>query len=88
MSYHVIVELAAQRALRRLPHDVQRRLLIRLDQLAEDPRSPGTRRLAGVEQQLYRVRVGDYRIIYEIRDLQALVSVVTLGHRRDVYRRQ
>ncbi len=53
--------------------------------LAEDPRPPASRPLKG--RPAYRVRVGDYRIIYAIEDEVLLVVVVTVGHRRDVYRR-
>jgi mRNA interferase RelE/StbE len=87
VTYRVVIEPAAARALRRLPRDAQERLLARLEELAEEPRPRGVRRLAGPEQ-LYRVRVGDYRIIYEIRDRDLLLLVVVLGHRREVYRRR
>jgi len=87
VSYRVAVEPAARRALHRLSSAAQRRIVARLEELAEAPRPPGVRRLTGAVQ-LYRVRVGDYRVIYEIRDRDLLVLVVSLGHRRDVYRRQ
>ena len=53
--------------------------------LANDPRPPGCDKLAGVEN-LYRIRVGDYRVVYQIRDEMLLVLVVKIGHRREVYR--
>jgi mRNA interferase RelE/StbE len=56
-----------------------------LERLAEDPRAPGTERLTGVDA--YRLRVGDYRLIYEIDDAARVVYVTRVRHRRDAYRR-
>ncbi len=53
--------------------------------LAEEPRPDGVKKLAGSDD-LYRVRVGDYRIIYQIRDATVLVVIIRVGHRGDVYR--
>jgi mRNA interferase RelE/StbE len=61
-----------------------KRILRRIDELAEDPRGPGCEKLAGSEN--YRVRQGMYRIIYEIRDEVLVVMVIKVGNRRDVYR--
>jgi len=57
----------------------------RIRALADDPRPPGHQRLAGFDD-LYRVRIGDYRIIYRIQDNVLMVVIVRLGHRRDIYR--
>jgi mRNA interferase RelE/StbE len=76
---------AAARQIRKLPQDIQRRITAKAELLAVDPRPPGVAKLAGPDE-FYRVRVGDYRIIYEIRDEILLVLVVRLGHRKDVYR--
>jgi mRNA interferase RelE/StbE len=57
-----------------------------VDLLSESPRPPGCRALAG-EDGVYRVRVGDYRIVYEVIDRRLIVHVVRVGHRRDAYRR-
>lgn len=64
---------------------MQVRLVARLRRLAENPRPPDTRKLQGVEN-VYRVREGDYRILYEIFDTKLLVYVLRIGHRREVYR--
>jgi mRNA interferase RelE/StbE len=58
----------------------------RLDALSHDPRPAGCERLSGIEN-LFRVRVGDYRIVYEIADDILVVLVIRIGHRSDVYRR-
>jgi len=85
VRYVVEVRPAAARALRKLPRDDQRRIGARIDALALAPRPAGVKRLAGPER-LYRVRVGDYRVVYQVLDRVQKVLVVRIGHRRDVYR--
>lgn len=82
--YRIEVRPAALRALRTLDRDVRPRIEGAIALLAEDPRPPASRPLRG--RPGYRVRVGDYRIIYTVQDDVLLIVVVTLGHRRDVYR--
>ncbi len=82
-SFRVEVRPAAVRALHRLDPDIRPRIQGAIALLAEDPRPPASRPLRG--RPGYRVRVGDYRIIYTVADDILLVVVVTLGHRRDVY---
>lgn len=82
--YRVEVRPAAVRALRKLDPNLRPRIEGAIALLAEDPRPPASRPLKG--RPGYRVRVGDYRIIYTVRDDVLLIVVVTLGHRRDVYR--
>ncbi|GAC1601530.1 MAG: type II toxin-antitoxin system RelE/ParE family toxin [Acidimicrobiales bacterium] len=82
--YRVEIRPAAVRALRKLDRTVRPRIEGAITLLAEDPRPPASRPLRG--RNGYRVRVGDYRIIYTLHDDVLLVIVVTLGHRRDVYR--
>jgi mRNA interferase RelE/StbE len=86
VAYRLDYLPAATRALEKLPRIVQRRMLDRLEALAQNPRGPGSVKLTG--QDAYRVRVGDYRIIYTVHDDQLLVLVIDVGHRRDVYRRK
>ena len=86
MAYRVVVGESAGRDIRRLPRDVQRRVVAKAEALADDPRPPGCRKLEGLEN-LYRVRAGDYRIVYQIEDTILLVLIVTIGNRRDVYER-
>lgn len=86
MSRHRIeLRPAAVRALRKLDPPVARRIQAAIALLAEDPRPPTSRPLRG--RPAWRVRAGDYRVIYTIEDDVLLVVVVTLGHRRDVYER-
>lgn len=85
MEYEVILKPSAEKQLDRFPRQVARRLLDALEGLRRDPRPAGAVKLAG-EVNLWRIRVGDYRIIYEIQDERLLVLVLRLAHRKDVYR--
>ncbi|MGI8417079.1 MAG: type II toxin-antitoxin system RelE family toxin [Nakamurella sp.] len=82
-GYRIELRPAAVRSLRTLDPQVRRRIQGAIAVLAVDPRPPGTRALQG--RPGFRVRVGDYRIIYTVEDDVLLVVVVRLGHRRDVY---
>lgn len=87
MSFRYEVRLArrALRSLAALERREQQRIRAALDLLAETPRPPNCVALQG-EDSVYRVRVGDYRIVYEVLDEALLVHVVRIGHRREVYR--
>jgi mRNA interferase RelE/StbE len=83
--YQIELRPAALRALRKLDPQVRRRIQGAIALLAEDPRPPNAKKLKG--REAFRVRVGNYRVIYTVDDGILLVVVVTLGHRRDVYER-
>jgi mRNA interferase RelE/StbE len=83
--YQVEFASRAQRMFRNLTADVQRRLDPALQGLRQDPRPPGCKKLSG-DESVWRIRVGDYRIVYQIQDNELLVLVVKVGHRRDIYR--
>jgi mRNA interferase RelE/StbE len=87
MSYRVEVAPAAVRQLRKLDPTARRRVQAAIELLAEEPRPSGAKKLAGGEGE-WRVRTGDYRIVYEISDNVLLVLVVAVGNRRDIYRRR
>jgi len=78
---------AAERALRQIARHDQQRIRDRIDALADDPRPPGVKPLQGSSEGLLRIRVGEYRVIYLVKDDLLLVVVVRIGHRREVYRR-
>jgi mRNA interferase RelE/StbE len=84
VTYRIELRPAAAKALRKLDKQAQRRVQGALALLAENPRPPAARPLVG--RPAWRVRTGDYRIIYQIEDRVLLVVVVALGHRREVYR--
>jgi mRNA interferase RelE/StbE len=87
VAYRIEFKPAAVRALAALPNPDQRRIRTRIDALAAEPRPPGAVDLRGSPEGFLRIRSGDYRIIYLVQDRVLLVIVVTIGHRRDVYRR-
>jgi mRNA interferase RelE/StbE len=84
LPYQVEFKLSAGKAIQGLQKSVQRRILAKTEQLAADPRPPDSKKLKGSD--FYRVRVGDYRIVYSVEDKVLLVLVVAVGHRRDIYR--
>ena len=85
MSYNVELTKGAQRHLDALESDVARRVLTTFEVLRDNPRSQGYIKLAG-EEDLYRMRAGTYRIIYEIDDRMKRVLVLKILHRREAYR--
>lgn len=85
MAYSILLAPPAERQLKSLTDSVQKRIVKRLKSLRENPRPQGVKRLAG-EEDLYRVREGDYRIIYKIQDKELIVLVVKIGDRKEVYR--
>ena len=82
--YRVELETKARRAFLALPKEVGSRIADAIDDLSREPRPPGTKKLRGLEG--YRVRVGDYRILYAVADKERLIRIYVIGHRRDVYR--
>lgn len=83
--YRVEFKPSAARAVRKLGADIRRRIITRVETLSENPRPSGAEKLQGL-RDLYRIRVGDYRVVYQVSDDILLVLVVRVGHRRDVYR--
>ncbi|MDO5737494.1 MAG: type II toxin-antitoxin system RelE/ParE family toxin [Propionibacteriaceae bacterium] len=87
MTYHVEVAAAAVRQLRKLDRSAQRRVQAAIELLAAEPRPNGAKKLVGGDGE-WRVRTGDYRIVYEIHDNVLLVLVIAVGHRREIYDRR
>jgi mRNA interferase RelE/StbE len=85
-SYHIEVTASAARSMKKLTRPVQVRIARAIDSLALDPRPHGSVKLSG-DDELYRVRVGAYRILYCIADKKLLILVVAIGHRREIYRK-
>ena len=84
VKYHIIYKGSAAKELRKLDKEAQRRLLMAIETLGITPRPDGVKKLKARFNQ-YRIRVGSYRVVYEIRDEQLLVRVLRVAHRRDVY---
>ena len=85
MSYAVSIRPAAQRQFARLPAHVKKAVATELEALADEPRPHGCRKMVGSADS-YRIRVGDYRVVYQIEDSAHTVRVTIVGHRSEVYR--
>ena len=86
MPYRVQIMPSALRALNSLDRTTKRHISAAIDTLAEEPRPHGAVKVQAREEA-WRLRVGDYRVVYTIEDRQVTVSVIAIGHRRDIYRR-
>lgn len=83
--YEIIITKKAQRALHKLPSDIANLIIKKIKFLAEDPyaENNNVKRLKG--HDAYRLRVGDYRVIYELEDNILVIQIVDIGHRKEVY---
>lgn len=84
--YALTFRPAALRALRKLDRQITERIKAATEALQDDPRPPGAKMLTG-SHGLWRIRIGDYRVVYTIDDQRRFVRVAAAGHRRDVYTR-
>lgn len=85
MSYRVELTARAAKQLEALPQLFRKKVGARIDALAKQPRPSNSKKLTD-RDNLYRLRVGDYRVIYQIEDRIVLITVIRIGHRRDLYR--
>lgn len=83
-SYKIFVPLSVEKQLAKIPKGVAVRIRETIHSLSSDPRPAGTKKLKGTSST-YRLREGDYRILYEIEDHKLIVLLVRVGHRREVY---
>jgi mRNA interferase RelE/StbE len=83
-SYKLLIKRSAAGELEALPAKDRRRIVAKIEGLANNPRPPGSEKLSGEEK--YRLRQGDYRVLYSIQDASTTVTIVKIGHRREVYR--
>ena len=84
-SYSILLTKSAAKELERVPTKDRQRIVTRIGSLADNPQPMGAEKLSGDEK--YRIRQGNYRILYEIVDTDLIVTVVRIGDRREVYRR-
>ena len=84
-DYAITFARSARRELETFDASIVRRVISKIDGLAQDPRPSGSRKLQG-EQDLWRIRIGDYRVVYSIDDRQRIVDIVRIRHRREAYR--
>ncbi len=83
-KYEIVFKRSVSKDLRKIEKRDIKRILVAIDQLADDPRGAGCTKLSA--QERYRTRVGLYRIVYEIHDTKLIVQVVKVGHRSNVYK--
>ena len=83
--YKILLEKQAEKDLKKLPNELFQRVIPAIKNLTHDPRPVGCLKLKNSEQD-YRIRIGDYRIIYEIDDKNQTVKVMKIRHRRESYR--
>lgn len=85
MPYEITYAQSALKSLRKLDRGIARRILMAIDALAHDPRPAGCKQLKGGGGEM-RIRVGDYRVVYDVDDGEIVILVLAVGHRREVYR--
>jgi len=83
--YEIEIAPAAERALKKFPADIRNRIFKNILTLKENPRPHGVKKLSS-KGDIYRIRAGDYRIVYQIQDTALIILVVNIGHRREIYR--
>jgi mRNA interferase RelE/StbE len=83
--YEIYIERKAERDLKKLELDIFHRIILNIKTLSKNPKPPGSRKITGSKND-WRIRVGNYRIIYEVDDRAKTVKVMRIRHRRDVYR--
>ena len=83
-KYRITIKTSAAKELEGIPRKDLRRIVKRIQKLAGNPRSHGSYKLSG--QEKYRIRQGDYRIVYSIDDKDLIIDIVKIGHRREIYR--
>jgi mRNA interferase RelE/StbE len=83
--YEVLLERSAERDLKALDPEAFHRIVPRIRALSQNPRPPGCHKIAGSRRD-WRIRIGEYRVIYEVDDRNRLVKIMRVGHRREVYR--
>ena len=85
MSYEVVFVARAIKDLRPIPRNHQGRIIEKAESLGVDPYPAGSLKLKGMKEELWRVRVGDYRILYAVDDSIKIVEIRRVGHRKDIY---
>jgi mRNA interferase RelE/StbE len=83
-KYKLTIKSTAEKELSKIPKKILRQVVTKIQNLADEPRPMGAEKLSGEEK--YRIRQGDYRIVYSIDDKLRVIDVVRVGHRREVYR--
>lgn len=85
MSYQIEIKKVAQKFLKQIPQKNALKIMDAIDELANDPFPPGYKKLKYTENE-YRIRIGDYRVIYSINNNELIIEIIKIGHRKDVYK--
>ena len=85
-SFKLLFKASAEKELRRIPKPYLGKIIEKIEGLSREPRPPGVQMLRG-DERYYRLRQGDYRIIYEINHASSEITIIKVGHRREVYDR-
>lgn len=83
--YHIRFKKKAYKELLKLPSVMIKKVATAIDELAANPRPEGSKKLKGSNENLWRIRIGDYRVIYLIEDRVKVIEVRKIGHRKDIY---
>ncbi len=85
MSYKVFYSKTALKEIKLLPKQYAKKIYEKSEMLAENPRPTGCKKLVGNKEEIWRIRIGDYRILYTIEDQVKIVDIRKVGHRKDIY---
>ena len=85
LKFNITWQPSSKRNFKKLSRDVQKKITIKLDELTTNPRPVGCKKLA-IRKNLFRIRIGDYRIIYSVYDTELIIMVLEVGHRQNLYR--
>jgi mRNA interferase RelE/StbE len=85
MSYQIEIKKVAVKFLKQIPEKISNKILIEIDALAENPYPPGYKKLKDTDNE-YRIRIGDYRVIYSIYNEKLIIEIIKIAHRKDVYK--
>jgi mRNA interferase RelE/StbE len=83
--YFITFKKSAEKEFEKLPSQVIRRISTAIDALSNNPRPAGSKKLEGQKESLWRIRIGDYRVIYLVEDVIKIVEIRRIGHRKDIY---
>lgn len=85
MIYKIVLKKSFKKQAREIPDKYYRRIIIAINDLKTDPFPSGNKKLKGTSDNIYRIRIGDYRIVYEINYADTTIVIIKIGHRSDVY---
>ena len=86
LVYTIFIKPSALKELGKLPKATVKKTEKVISSLSNEPRPTGVKKLKGIDEDLYRIRVGDYRIIYSIGDEIKIIDILKIGHRKEIYR--